>query len=692
MDDEQVITGYNPQTARRLLSYLKPHKKVVIVAVIALALSTVGELLIPVIMQRGVDQHLMTDRLRISEEDARSPEFEGVDLSQSVTIGDYRYVLENQLEGVSGARRTELQERGVLSDRRYYVVDLSAEEAQRIVAANQDRFVADEEHAALLFDDLDTFSDDERRALRHADIEGVREKSGTFLLILLGVLVFTFLQVYFMAVTGQGVMRDMRVQLFDHVIKQSLAFLNRNPVGRLVTRLTNDVETINELFTNVLINLLKNFVMMAGVIVTLFLLDARLALITVATLPPVVIATLLFRGRARDAFRRVRRMVSKVNAFLSEHISGVSVVQLFTQEKRTSDEFDEQNRELMRANLGEMYVFATFRPLIDLFSSTSVAVIIYFSASSLLTGMVSLGVVIAFINLIRQFYRQLMDISERFVVLQSAMAGSERVFELLDTVEEIPDEGRHAPEGIQGKVTFENVWFSYKENEPVLRDVSFTVNPGETVALVGYTGAGKTTIANLLTRMWDIDEGRILIDDIDIREYTLEGLRTIVQPIQQDVFLFRSTVAENIALGSEDAASKAQHAAATVQADPFVRRLPEGYDTGLNEQAANISVGQRQLLSFARALAHDPRIIILDEATSSIDTETERLIQQAMNKLLENRTSLVIAHRLSTIRHADRIIVLAHGEIIEEGNHDELVAADGHYASLYRLQYAEGST
>ena len=691
MDDEQVITGYNPRTARRLLSYLKPHKRVVIVAVVALALSTVGELLIPVIMQRGVDQHLMTDRLRISVADARGPELEGVDLSQSVTIGDYLYVLENQLEGISGARRTELQERGTLSDRRYYVVDLSGAEAQRIVAANPNRFVTNEEHAALLFDELDTFSDDERRALRHADIEGVREKSGIFLLVLLGVLVFTFLQVYFMAVTGQGVMRDMRVQLFDHVIKQSLAFLNRNPVGRLVTRLTNDVETINELFTNVLINLLKNFVMMAGVILTLFLLDSRLALITVATLPPVVVATLLFRGRARDAFRRVRRMVSKVNAFLSEHISGVSVVQLFTQEKRTSDEFDEQNRKLMRANLGEMYVFATFRPLIDLFSSTSVAVIIYFSASSLLTGLVSLGVVIAFINLIRQFYRQLMDISERFVVLQSAMAGSERVFELLDTVEEIPDEGRHDAEGIQGKVTFENVWFSYKENEPVLRDVSFTVNPGETVALVGYTGAGKTTIANLLTRMWDIDEGRILIDGVDIREYTLEGLRTIVQPIQQDVFLFRSTVAENIALGSEDAAAKAQHAAATVQADPFVQRLPEAYDTGLDEQAANISVGQRQLLSFARALAHDPRIIILDEATSSIDTETERLIQQAMNKLLENRTSLVIAHRLSTIRHADRIIVLAHGEIIEQGNHDELIAADGHYASLYRLQYAEGA-
>ena len=691
MDDEQVITGYNPQTARRLIAYLRPHLGVVIVAVVALAFSSLGELLIPVIMQRGVDQHLMTQRLRISAEDANSEALQGIDLSQHVQIGDYLYVLENQLKGMSGARRSELQDSGVLSERSYYVSDLTAERTREVVERNSELFVFNDSHAAIPYDQLDRFSDEEKRALRHADLEGIRQKTGLFLMILVGVLFFTFIQVYFMAVTGQRVMRDMRIELFDHIIQRSLSYLNRNPVGRLVTRLTNDVETINELFTNVLINLLKNVAMMVGVVITLFLLDARLALITMATLPPVVIATLLFRGKARDAFRRVRSMVSRVNAFLSEHISGVSVVQLFTQEKRTEREFDEQNRKLMRANLGEMYVFATFRPIVDFFSSTSVAIIIYFSAGSLLTGLVSLGVVIAFINLIRQFYRQLMEISERFVVLQSAMAGSERVFEILDTEDHIPDTGSHGSDAApNGKVRFENVWFSYKEDEPVLRDLSFTVNPGETVALVGYTGAGKTTIANLLTRMWDIDEGRILIDDIDVREYTLDGLRTVVQPIQQDVFLFRATVAENIALGSEDAAMKAKEAAQAVQADGFVQRLAHGYDSHLDEQAANISVGQRQLISFARALAHDPRIIILDEATSSIDTETERLVQDAMNTLLENRTSLVIAHRLSTIRHADRIIVLGHGEIIEEGSHDELIAAGGHYASLYRLQYAEG--
>jgi ATP-binding cassette subfamily B protein len=704
MDEEQVITGYNPRTARRLLRYLLPHKLVVVVAIVALAFSTVGELLVPVIMQQAVDQHLMTERLRISVADAESESLAGADLSSGVRIADYIYVLDNRLEGVSGARRTELTNQGVLSEERYYVVDLSSEAATEVVRANDSLFVQDGSHAAILYDELERFTEEERRYLRHADLEGIRGKTGIFLLVLFGVLIFTFLRVYFMAVTGQRVMRDMRVQLFDHLIQQSLSYLNRNPVGRLVTRMTNDVETINELFTNVLINLIKNVAMMAGVIITLFLLDVRLALITLATLPPIVIATMLFRGKARDAFRQVRHMVSRVNAFLSEHISGVSVVQLFTQERRTEREFNERNDQLMRANLTEMYVFATFRPLADLFSSTSVAIVIYFSAGSLLTGLVSLGVVIAFINLIRQFYRQIMEISERFVVLQSAMAGSERVFEILDVDERIPDHGPYQvsddghrragdPEApatvpVEGRVEFDHVWFSYKEGEAVLKDVSFVVNPGETVALVGYTGAGKTTIANVLTRMWDIDAGQVRIDGVDIRELSLEGLRTIVQPIQQDVFLFRSTVAENIALGSDNAAAKAQQASETVQADGFVRRLPQGYESDLDEQAANISVGQRQLLSFARVLAHDPRIIILDEATSSIDTETERLIQHAMTRVLENRTSLVIAHRLSTIRHADRILVLSHGEIIEEGTHDELIAADGHYASLYQLQYA----
>ena len=383
--------------------------------------------------------------------------------------------------------------------------------------------------------------------------------------------------------------------------------------------------------------------------------------------------------------------VSRVNAFLSEHLSGMSIVQLFVREGRARQQFGERNDELMKAHLGEMYVFATFRPLIDLFSSISIAVIVYFGANLLLSGVVSLGVLIAFVNLIRRFYQPVMQISEQFTVVQSAMAGSERVFEMLDHTDRIPDKGTRDSD-VTGRLEFDHVWFAYKEGEPVIRDLTVTIEPGETVAIVGYTGAGKTTIANLLTRLWDIERGSIKLDGVDIRDYPLDRLRTLVQPIQQDVFLFSDTIRNNIALGLPLSDEHIQEVSKMVQADVFIERLPARYNTRLTEGATSISTGERQLLSFARILAHDPRIIIMDEATSNIDTETERLIQTAVDTLMENRTALVIAHRLSTIRHADRILVLSTGELVEQGTHDELIAQGGIYYNLYRLQYQESES
>jgi len=693
VDEEKVITGYDPDVVRRLFAFVRPHLRVLLTAIVALAAATAAELALPVVIQRAVDQDLLADYLRGDVEDVQNVA-EGRANVTPIVIGETAYVLESALTALAGVNKRELQEQGVLSESSHYVFRLEDAEDRAAVAAHPDIFTVGGEtaqYAAAPTADLSRLTEEELRSIRSADLEAVSRKSIIFLGLLVGVFVFTFAQVYLMAATGQRVMKDLRTQLYDHVIRQRLSFLHRNPVGRLVTRITNDVETINELFTNVLANLLKNISIMVGVVITVFILSRRLGLIVVATLPPVLVVTWFFRTYARNAFRNVRLWVSRVNTFLSEHISGMTVVQLFTQEGRVARKFRDRNESLLRASLGEMYVFATFRPIIDLLSSASVAVVIYFGAASVLEGVVTLGMLIAGIDLIRRFYRQLMSISEQFVVLQSALAGGERILELLSDEQRIPDEGATpAPTPVSGEIVFDDVTFSYRPGEPVLRNLSFRIPPGNSVAIVGYTGAGKTTVANLLSRLWDIDSGRILIDGVDIRDMPIDELRSLVQPIDQDVFIFRDSIRENIALGESFEEGRLERAAEAVQADAFVRRLPDNYDTLLNERGANLSVGQRQLISFARVVAHDPAIIILDEATSSVDTETERLIQEGMRVLLRDRTSLVIAHRLSTIKNSDKILVLSHGEIVEQGTHEELLGEDGVYAHLYRLQYQGG--
>lgn len=693
MEDEKVISGYNPAIMRRLLSYAKPYWILVVGALVSLAIATTGDLLLPVVIQRAVDKHLVARYTRIPREFMDREELQNLDVSQAIVLEEATYVQDDELVALSGVVRSRLEEEGIIEQIGYYLFPYDPDVVEAFEGRFEELAVDYGSHdgrpyASIEADSLDELSDEARRTVRGADIDELQRTTRVFLVLLVSVLVFTFSQRYLMALTGQGVMKDLRSELFSHTVRQRLGYLSNHPVGRLVTRVTNDIETVNQLFTEVLINLISNFTKMIGAIVTIMLLNWRLGLVTLATLPPVLLLTMFFRGRAREAFRRVRMWVSRVNAYLSEHLSGMSIVQLFVRERQARDGFSERNDELMKANLGEMYVFATFRPLIDLFSSTSIAIVIYFGANFLLSGLVSLGVLIAFVNLIRRFYQPVMQISEQFTIVQSAMAGSERVFEMLDNTDRIDDEGSVDTDA-HGRVEFDHVWFAYKEGEPVIRDLTFTIEPGETIAVVGYTGAGKTTIANLLTRLWDIQEGSIRLDGVDVRDYTLDRLRTLVQPIQQDVFLFSDTIRNNIALGLPLSDDRIEEVARMVQADRFIERLPARYNTRLTEGASNISTGERQLLSFARILAHDPRIIIMDEATSNIDTETEQLIQHAVETVMENRTALVIAHRLSTIKNADRIIVLSQGELVEMGSHDELIAAEGIYYNLYRLQYQQ---
>jgi len=689
-EQEAVMKGFDRGLMKRLLGYVKPYLPVFILSLGALLLATGGELLLPLIIQRTVDREILPLRRALQIEqvpDALTDKLGGADPEE--LIADIWYLPADRLSALSGLEKEELKKKDLLSEESYLLIrDLeSSADKREIVARHPGLFTTDGRRAALQQEEINRLSKEEVSILRADNLAGIGRLSRLFLLALAVVFVFTFSQVYLQAYVGQMIMKDLRTGLFDHTLHLALKYIDVTPVGRLVTRITNDVETINELFTTVLPSLLRDFTLMAGVLAALYILSPRLATITLLTLVPVLLLSLFFRVRARNAYRRVRLAVSRLNTFLSERISGIRIIQLFNREARSRREFCAKNEELLQANLGEMLVFATFRPLIDLLSTSSVAVIIYFGARLLQADLVSLGVLIAYLTLIRKFYEPVMDLSEKYNILQSAMAGSERVFELLDTKEMISQPDRpHTPKQVRGEIIFDRVTFMYKEGEPVLRDLSFSVAPGETVAIVGYTGAGKTTITSLLTRLWDIQEGAILLDGTDIRRIPTSVLRSRVQSVLQDVFLFSGSIADNIRLGSDISTERLTEAVRLVRAESFISRLPRGLDTDLQERGGNLSMGQRQLLSFARVVAHNPDVLVLDEATGNIDTETEKLIQEALTNLLRDRTSLVIAHRLSTIRNADRILVLHKGRLCETGTHDQLMAAEGLYYNLYKLQ------
>jgi len=695
-DQEDIVKGYDADIMKRLLGYLKPYLPVFVLSLFALALATVGELYVPILLQRATDNHILPYQRGLRFDEIPPDVLEKLQpVSEQQRVGELYFLPASQLVHLSAQQKQELRDAGTLLEENFYIVKGYQEkaDARKVIADHPRLFHVGTSSAAISEPDLRSLSKEEIRIIRQDNLAGLGSLVRLLFVILLGVFIFTFLQVYLEAYVGQMIMKDVRTQLFDHTVRLPLKFIDRNPIGRLVSRITNDVETVNELFTDVLPALLKDFSTMIGVTIALFLLSPRLGGVTLLTLPPVFVVTAIFRLRARNAFRAVRQALSRLNAFIAEHISGMRIVQLFVQEKRSHREFRERNQGLMKANLGEIFVFATFRPIIDLLGTISTAAIIYFGASFLLRDLISLGILIAFFNLIRMFYQPVQDLSEKYNILQSAMAGAERVFNLLDTQEKIEQPiTPRALDSVKGKIEFDRVNFWYKEGEPVLKNLSFTVNPGETVAIVGYTGAGKTTITSLLTRLWDIQSGSIRLDGVDIRELSTDTLRRRAQSVLQDVFLFSETIAENIRLGSDIPVQDIEQAVKVVRADTFISDFPDGLDTHLHERGGNLSMGQRQLLSFARVLAHDPDVLILDEATGNIDTETEKLIQEALGKVLKNRTSLVIAHRLSTIRNADRIIVLHNGELFESGTHEELLAAQGMYYNLYQMQYLDQSS
>jgi ATP-binding cassette subfamily B protein len=695
-ETDTVTKEYDSRIIRRLLSYLKPHRLLVVLTIAALFVSTLGELYIPVLQQRIIDGSILA-RFMALEQTANRQEMsaeavmvyeEFTTLPDAITIGGIIFVPQNRHTVMQGAVERELKEKGILYPENWYAFSYNpGDPVEAIIEKHPDLFLIPHSQSAIKMSDLYSLPPDEIAVIRKSDINSVIQGGLVFLAVLLLVFIFTFSQTWTSNLISQRVMKNMRLELFSKTLSQSTAFLSRHPVGRLVTRLTSDIQTIDEFFTTVLTVFLKDLSVMVGVLVTMFILSPIMALCVLITLPPVVILTLISRIKARDAFRRQRTATSKVYAYLAERLAGIQVVQLFRREEKTNREFTGRNRELLAANLGEMYVYATFRPIVEWLATFTAAVVIVVGSKMFLSLSVSLGVLIAFISLVQMFYSPVTDIAEKYTFLQSAMAGGERVFALLDSDEHIPDNGAKQA-AFRGHVEFDNVRFSYKKGEDVLRGLSFAIKPGEMAAIVGYTGAGKTTIINVLSRLWDVDSGEIRIDGIPVKEIPLADLRRAVLPVLQDVFIFSGTVAENISLGLDLSPEHIIEAAKAVHAHEFISHLPQGYGTVLSEGATNISSGQRQLISFARVIAHNPQVVILDEATSSIDTETEHLIQLGIKRVLAGRTSFVIAHRLSTIRNADRIMVLSGGVLAETGTHDELIAHNGLYAGLYRLQYS----
>ncbi|HKC63681.1 MAG TPA: ABC transporter ATP-binding protein [Pyrinomonadaceae bacterium] len=525
-------------------------------------------------------------------------------------------------------------------------------------------------------------------------LSGLKWLALAFLAVKLAQFVFSYFQEVLLNSVGQRVMYDLRSELYKKLQHQEVAYYDRNPVGRIMTRLTSDVDALNELFTSGVIDLLGDLVMIVAIIAIMLWMDWRLTLVALVTVPMLSLATSWFRKGARRGYDRVRTRIARINAFLQEHFSGAQTVQIFNAERKSLKQFHDINDDYRNANIETIFYYAVFFPLVDLIGAVGVALIIWYGGwRAMGTSALTIGALVAFIQYSQQLFQPIRDISDKYNVLQAAVVASHRIFRTLDLPITItPPENPVKTGRAVGRIEFERVWFAYNDEDWVLKDVSFTVEPGQSVALVGHTGSGKTTITNLLMRFYDVQRGRVLLDGVDVKDWDLQALRENFAVVLQDVFLFSGSVESNIRLGQENITDeRVRWAASEVHADRFIARLHDGYKTEVRERGAGLSVGQKQLISFARALAFDPALLILDEATSSIDTETEQLIQQAIERVMRNRTSLVVAHRLSTIQRADRIIVLHHGEIREQGTHQELLAQRGLYWRLYKLQYADDS-
>ena len=655
---------------KRLLSYLKPHKWVMTLATVLVLFIIAVELYRPIIVGNAIDQYI----------NGYYHPYVEADVSASDAVNWNGLVLSRD-QAVSKADSASFYQIFLWKDHYYMAENLTRAECTTL--QNADTSVLKN----YVREGAQKLTSNDLKVLRQNDFKGILKAGILFLLLLFSGFFLNLADTWLLQKMGQQIVYKLREETFTHIHSLSLSFFNTTPVGKLVTRVSNDTEAVNELFSTILVKLFKNVVKIIGYAVVMLSINVKMAGISFLLLPLVAILTFVFRHLSRKAYQITRNKITELNTFLSEHISGMKLIQIFAREKEKYSEFEGKSMELYRANFREIMTFAIFRPSIYLVSVIAMILVIRTGSLSVLNGSLSLGTLFVFITYISSFFEPIQELSEQLGTLQSSIASAEKIFSVLDVKPEIVSPADPAPVNILGEIEFRHVWFAYKEENYILKDVSFVIHPGEKAAFVGATGAGKSTILNLIGRYFDIQKGQILIDGIDIHEIDLDVLRGAIGQVQQDVFIFTGDIKSNISLNNEAISpDDVRRAAEIVNADPFIQKLPHGYDEPVTERGSTLSAGQRQLLSFARTLAYDPKILVLDEATANIDTETETLITQALARLMDGRTTIMVAHRLSTIQHADKIIVMHHGEIKESGTHQELLAKDGLYKKLYELQ------
>lgn len=680
--ETDVIENTHGNVLIRLLKYVKPYWFTMVFSFLLVLAITGFELYRPILIGDAIDQYI----------DGYSNPYGVVEEGSKNAIPYEEYFISKDYDTNTTLSYLQL----ILYNDRYYLFkNLTLEQQQELTSLSENNIdsftiINNSLYVNIQGDSLEgsLLSKSQLKDLRTGDISGIKQTTVIYLVVLILSFIFNMLQTYLLQLTGQKVIYNIREEVYEHVHSLSLRFFDINPVGRIVTRITNDVEALSEMYSTILVKLFKNIVKLIGLALVMLSINVKMALYSFLLMPFIIILTVLFKRISRTTYRLARTKLTIINTFLSENISGMKLIQIFAREKEKYEEFERKNKDVYKAHFREMMVFAIFRPSIYMLSIVALIIIIATGSSSVLKGTLSMGTLFIFIQYINSFFEPIQELAEQFGTLQSSLASAEKIFTILDEEPMIVEKENPVElSNMKGKIEFKHVWFAYENEDYILKDVSFTINPGEKVAFVGATGAGKSSILNLIGRYYDIQKGEILIDGVNIKDLKKDQLRSAIGQVQQDVFIFTGDIKSNITLKSQDLSiDKVKKASTYVNASNFIEKLPNGYDEPVTERGSTLSAGQRQLLSFARTLAYEPKILVMDEATANIDTETEQLIQDALEKLMEGRTTIMVAHRLSTIQHADNIIVMHKGRIRETGTHQELLNQNGIYKKLYELQ------